>query len=75
MLLLKETMFSGEKGEFGITQLFSGSKPTGSDWSIREIVVSGVSSAPTVCPTVPLATPHLVETKSACSALSTWESQ
>ena len=46
-----------------------------SDWSMRETIVSGVSSAPTACPRASLATAHFAQTKSACSALSTGKSQ
>ena len=42
-----------------------------SDWSMRETIVSGVSSAPTAWSTATLATPHFMQKKSACSTLST----
>ena len=46
-----------------------------SDWSMRGTMVSGVSSEPIAWPRTSLATPHFAQTKSACSALSTGESQ
>ena len=46
-----------------------------SDWSMRETIVPGVSYAPTARPTASLATPHLAQTKSVCSALSTRDPQ
>ena len=46
-----------------------------SDWSMRETIVSGVSCAPTARPTASLSTPHLAQTKSVCSALSTRDPQ
>ena len=46
-----------------------------SDWSMRETIVSEVSCAPTARPTVSLSAPHLTQTKSVCSALSTRDPQ
>ena len=46
-----------------------------SDWSMRETIVSGVSSAPTAQPTASLSALHLAQTKSVCSAFSTRDPQ
>ena len=45
------------------------------DWSMRGTIVSGVGLALTARPTAFLATAHLAQTKSVCSALSTGEPQ